>query len=125
MGVRVRRVLNSSPFNGTQWARPAPAPTSFSLRGVHYRTLPLIASCRNQAGQAGGSGCCGGSTDAEEADPAETSCCASAELKPASCCCGGSAGAEEDEGLHEGLADLLRRYNVNDYAASVKVYAVK
>lgn len=27
--------------------------------------------------------------------------------------------------LHEGLASLLRRYNVNDYAASVKVYAVK
>ncbi|MBI1348957.1 arsenite methyltransferase [bacterium] len=28
-------------------------------------------------------------------------------------------------GLHERLADLLRRYNVNDYAASVKVFAVK
>lgn len=27
--------------------------------------------------------------------------------------------------LHESLVDLLRRYNVNDYAASVKVYAVK
>jgi arsenite methyltransferase len=27
--------------------------------------------------------------------------------------------------LNEGLAALLRRYNVNDYAASVKVYAVK
>lgn len=27
--------------------------------------------------------------------------------------------------LHGELADLLRRYNVNDYAASVKVYAVK
>lgn len=28
-------------------------------------------------------------------------------------------------GLHESLSDLLRRNNVNDYAASVKVYAVK
>jgi SAM-dependent methyltransferase len=27
--------------------------------------------------------------------------------------------------LHENLADLLTKYNVNDYAASVKVYAVK
>ena len=27
--------------------------------------------------------------------------------------------------LHETLADLLRKYNVNDYAASVEVYAVK
>ena len=27
--------------------------------------------------------------------------------------------------LHSELAELLKRYNVNDYAASVKVYAVK
>jgi len=27
--------------------------------------------------------------------------------------------------LHGELAELLKRYNVNDYAASVKVYAVK
>jgi len=27
--------------------------------------------------------------------------------------------------LHRGLADLLQQYNVNEYAASVKVYAVK
>ncbi len=33
-------------------------------------------------------------------------------------CCGPS-------GVHGGLADLLRKYNVNDYAASVRVYAVK
>jgi arsenite methyltransferase len=31
----------------------------------------------------------------------------------------------DESTLHERLADLLRRYNVNDYAASVKVYAVK
>ena len=35
-------------------------------------------------------------------------------------CCG--AGGPD---IHQGLADLLKRYNVNDYAASVKVYAVK
>lgn len=37
-------------------------------------------------------------------------------LSVVSCC---------SDDLHERLADLLKRYNVNDYAASVKVYAVK
>ena len=36
-------------------------------------------------------------------------------------CCGPTA--ESD--VHGGLSELLARYNVNDYAASVKVYAVK
>lgn len=40
------------------------------------------------------------------------------------CCTPGSA-AVVDEALHARLADLLRRYDVNDYAASAKVYAVK
>jgi len=34
-------------------------------------------------------------------------------------CCG------SPEGIHAGLAELLRRYNVNDFAASVQVYALK
>lgn len=40
-------------------------------------------------------------------------------------CCGGggSAGAASD--VHARLKDLLAKYDVNDYAASVKVYAVK
>ncbi|MDR3619052.1 MAG: arsenite methyltransferase [Paludisphaera borealis] len=42
----------------------------------------------------------------------------------AGCCAVGPA-AVVDEALHARLADLLRRYDVNDYAASVKVYAVK
>jgi SAM-dependent methyltransferase len=37
------------------------------------------------------------------------------------CCSAGPA----DEGLHRRLLELLRRYDVNDYAASVQVYAVK
>ncbi len=79
----------------------------------------------NAYAQAGDSGCCCGSAESETTDQAETSCCASAaDPEAVSCCCGGSA-SEDPEGLHEGLADLLRRYNVNDYAASVKVYAIK
>jgi SAM-dependent methyltransferase len=42
----------------------------------------------------------------------------------AGCCSPAPAKAEHEE-LHEGLSELLRRYDVNDYAASVKVYAVK
>jgi SAM-dependent methyltransferase len=37
--------------------------------------------------------------------------------------CGGPA--ESGAAVHGGLADLLRRYNVNDYAASVRVFALK
>src|SRR5262249_20870745 len=47
----------------------------------------------------------------------ETSGCGCA----ASCDSGPSEGSE----LHAKFADLLRRYNVNDYAASVRVFAVK
>ena len=38
-------------------------------------------------------------------------------------CCG--AGGDATKGVHEGLVDLLARYNVNDFAASVQVYALK
>ena len=37
-------------------------------------------------------------------------------------CCSAQPG---DDTLHRRLMDLLRRYNVNDYAASVRVFAVK
>jgi SAM-dependent methyltransferase len=36
-------------------------------------------------------------------------------------CCGGSATSV----VHDRLAELMKRYNVNDYAASVKVFAIK
>jgi len=60
------------------------------------------------------------------------SCCSSPQPAPStkelpvlatSCCCGPPAEAEAT--FHEGMADLLRKYDVNDYAASVKVFAVK
>jgi SAM-dependent methyltransferase len=41
-------------------------------------------------------------------------------------CCGTScSGSTQAAGVHEGLSDVLDRYDVNDFAASVKVYAVK
>ncbi len=49
-------------------------------------------------------------------------------LAVSGCCAPNSVNVTDGESpseLHSDLADLLRRYNVNDYAASVKVYAVK
>jgi arsenite methyltransferase len=40
-------------------------------------------------------------------------------------CCASTACCSTEEPLHDGLAKLLARYNVNDYASSVQVYAVK
>ena len=56
------------------------------------------------------------------------SCCAPAPAKGslavvASCC--SPAATWNTPELLEQMADLLRRYNVNDYAASVRIYAVK
>ncbi|TWT36213.1 Ubiquinone/menaquinone biosynthesis C-methyltransferase UbiE [Posidoniimonas corsicana] len=54
-----------------------------------------------------------------------------AKVENQSGCCGASDEAglpvvsAGDDGLHSRLKDLLLRYNVNDYAASVKVFAVK
>ena len=78
----------------------------------------------------GQSGCC--TPSMREGEPkslpvASASCCApagAAQAEPASAsCCGPVASAEAE--LHGDLRDVLSRYNVNDYAASVKVYAVK
>ena len=42
-----------------------------------------------------------------------------------SCCGGPAATMKEKVNVHERLADLLTRYDINAYAASVKVFAVK
>jgi arsenite methyltransferase len=60
--------------------------------------LNAYAKVENQAG------CC--SPAASNGLPVVSSCCS-------------------DSDLHNRLGELLRRYNVNDYAASVKVYALK
>jgi SAM-dependent methyltransferase len=51
----------------------------------------------------------------------QAGCCSPAAGLPQSENCCGPASAS----VHEGLAALLHRYNVNDYAASVYVYALK
>ncbi len=52
----------------------------------------------------------------------QAGCCPPAMDGPA--CCSPNR-PEELVTIHRGLADLLRRYDVNEYAASVQVYAVK
>ena len=81
--------------------------------------LNAYTKVENQAG------CCSPAMTKPSAPPAILSSTSPTELPLAAAgCCApqpASAGGE----FHEGLADLLRRYNVNDYAASVKVYAIK
>jgi len=43
----------------------------------------------------------------------------------AACCSPGESCGPGDAGLHARLAELLRRYSINDFAASVRVHAVK
>lgn len=70
--------------------------------------------------------------------PGQSACCpppmaaAAAAAHPAagaaadeSCCGATCRGPQESPGVHAGLTAVLDRYNVNDFAASVKVYAVK
>jgi hypothetical protein len=74
----------------------------------------------------GQSGCCSPSMNEDECceQPADGSACCdkpTVATPPLVSCCSNKTTSE----LHSELADLLARYNVNDYAASVKVYAVK
>lgn len=51
----------------------------------------------------------------------QSGCCSPPMASAGSCC---SPARSDDADLHRQLADLLRRFNVNDYAASVRVFAV-
>ena len=57
-------------------------------------------------------GCCGPVSQSES------------DASGASCCCS-SDGAQGDVGLHARLADLFTRYDINAYAASARIFAVK
>ena len=48
----------------------------------------------------------------------QSACCPPTIHHQSACC-----GAPSE--IHDGLAELLRKYNVNDFAASVQVYALK
>lgn len=80
--------------------------------------LNAYAKIENQAG------CCSPAMTETSAPLAIVSSTSSGALPLAAACCAPQP-ASADADLHEAFADLLRRHNINDYAASVKVYAVK
>ena len=90
----------------------------------------------------GQSGCCSPAMAEEPATAtagaskslpvAAASCCSPSESPSASkpalaitSCCAPASEPTDGGALHESLNEILSRYNVNDYAASVKVFAVK
>jgi arsenite methyltransferase len=118
---------------------------------AHVEVVDSGADLNAYAKIEGGSSCCGGQASGEPAEVAPAACCAPAPAvssaccapsKPAAdgepCCSTEEEAAASDAGasccspaqsntpeLIERLGELLRRYDVNEYAASVKVYAVK
>lgn len=72
--------------------------------------LNAYAKIENQTG------CC---------SPAVTQISSDERLSSGAYACCAPAPAKADEGLFEKFTELLARYNVNDYAASVKVFAIK
>jgi arsenite methyltransferase len=72
------------------------------------------------------SGCCTAPTQTISCCGPTAGTVAAVEEKPQVSCCGApDESAEDGAAFHDGLTDLLRRYNANDYAASVQVYALK
>jgi SAM-dependent methyltransferase len=81
----------------------------------------------------GQSGCCSPAMDdkppagsslpvsEEEWVAAGQGCCGAPSETAASCCDSGG----QSQSVHEGLSGVLSRYDVNEYAASVRVFAVK
>lgn len=81
--------------------------------------LNAYAKIDNQAG------CCSPAMTETSAPVAIASAASASELPLAAAACCTPPPASADADLREAFADLLSRYNVNDYAASVEVYAVK
>lgn len=61
-------------------------------------------------------------TPTPDAAPMTAGCCTPAPAGSSSCC---TTTAPPGATVHGGLAELLKKYDVNDYAASVRVFAVK
>jgi hypothetical protein len=68
---------------------------------------------------AGSTACC---TPKEDAKPMAAGCCTPAPVNSTACC---TLNSPEKKSVHGGLAELLRKYDVNEFAASVQVYGVK
>ncbi len=61
-------------------------------------------------------------------DPQSSCCCSGPSLpvvKPAATSCCSPPPAAKDAAFHKGMSDLCSQYDFNEYAASVKIYAIK
>lgn len=99
---------------------------------AHVQVIDSAADLNAYAKVEGQSGCCTPRAAKAKALPVGAStvaCCSPSPAGSAACCtpaqATGAEAAEPQSGVHDQLTDLLNRYDVNDYAASVKVYAVK
>ncbi len=92
---------------------------------AHVEIIDAGADLNAYSKAEGQSGCCAPTTAAEPKTTiaaAASGCCTPPAPSQSGCC---ATQTVKDSEQREQLADLLRRYNVNDYAASVKVFAVK
>jgi arsenite methyltransferase len=92
-----------------------------AAEAVASKSLPVAAAS-----------CCAPAATETAKVASVTSCCAPAETqaesKPAlaiTSCCAPAVEPTDGGALHESLNELLSRYDINDFAASVKVFAVK
>lgn len=64
-----------------------------------------------------------------KAEPQSGFCCSSPSLRAgehaASGCCIPMSVAAHDMAFHKGMSDVLSRHNINEYAASVRIYAIR
>jgi SAM-dependent methyltransferase len=115
-----------SPAPAAAAATEAASPCCTPAPAAAEATEPCCTPAPAAAGTEPASACC---------TPAPAATAKSATLAISSgCCCGGggsgAATATKTESastsvVHYRLTELMKRYNVNDYAASVKVFAVK
>jgi len=87
---------------------------------AHVQVIDSGADLNAYAKLENQSGCC--SPAMEEA---KEGCCGSSLKVVSSPCCGGERSGGESPDVHAALKGLLEKYDVNAYAASVKVFAVK
>lgn len=71
--------------------------------------------------EGGSAGCCAPVPPKEEAKP---SCCEQAP-QPKSSCCGSAPAADPGNGFHDRLVQSLNDLDLNDYAAAVRIFALK
>lgn len=91
---------------------------------THIEVIDSGADLNAYAKAENTAGCC--APPAEHAQSAAaSSCCSPAPVSISRGCCEPEADVAKDEALHNELIGLLRKYDVNDYAASVKIFAAK